>query len=102
MPPEAWHSGGGGVVYGMCKAALERLSTGMAAAVYNDGIAVNALSPNLVAPTPGTVLHNLVRDDRESEDPEVMEEAALLLSSFALAELTGHIPYRHGLRNELR
>ena len=102
MPPEQWHSGGGGVVYGMCKAALERLSTGMAAAVYNDGIAVNALSPNLVVPTPGTVLHNLVRDDRESEDPEVMAEAALLLCSGDPAQLTGRITYSQDLLDELR
>jgi len=94
-------SGGGGVVYGMCKAALERLSTGMAAAVYNDGIAVNALSPNLVVPTPGTVLHNLVRDDRESEDPEVMAEAALALCSGDPAELTGRITYSQDLLDEL-
>jgi len=101
MPPEAWHSGGGGVVYGMCKAALERLSTGMAAAVYNDGIAVNALSPNLVVPTPGTVLHNLVREDRESEDPAVMAEAALLLCSGDPSELTGRITYSQDLLDEL-
>jgi NAD(P)-dependent dehydrogenase (short-subunit alcohol dehydrogenase family) len=102
MPPEVWHAGGGGVVYGMCKAALERLSTGMAAAVYNDGVAVNALSPNLVVPTPGTVLHNLVRQDRESEDPEVTAEAALLLCSGDPAELTGRITYSQDLLDELR
>ena len=101
MPPEQWHSGGGGVVYGMCKAALERLSTGMAAAVYDDGIAVNALSPNLVVPTPGTVLHNLVRDDRESEDPQVMAEAALLLCTGNPGELTGRITYSQDLLDEL-
>jgi NAD(P)-dependent dehydrogenase (short-subunit alcohol dehydrogenase family) len=33
------------VVYGMCKAALERFSTGLAAELYYDNIAVNALSP---------------------------------------------------------
>ena len=100
MPPTGWATHGG-TVYGMCKAALERLSTGMAAAVYNDGIAVNALSPNLVVPTPGTVLHNLVRDDRESEDPEVMAEAALLLCSGNPAELTGRITYSQDLLDEL-
>jgi citronellol/citronellal dehydrogenase len=101
MPPEQWHSGGGGVVYGMCKAALERFSTGLAAAVYSDGIAVNALSPNLVVPTPGTILHNLVREDRESEDPEVMAEAALLLCSGKPTELTGRIAYSQDLLDEL-
>ena len=36
----------GGTVYGMCKAAIERFSTGLAAELYADNIAVNALSPN--------------------------------------------------------
>jgi citronellol/citronellal dehydrogenase len=101
LPPQEWATGGGGVVYGMCKAALERFSTGLAAAVYGDGIAVNALSPNLVVPTPGTVLHNLVREDRESEDPTVMAEAALRLCSGDPAKLTGRITYSQDLLDEL-
>jgi len=101
MPPQQWNAGGAGIVYGMCKAALERLSTGLAAAVYDDGIAVNALSPNLVVPTPGTVLHNLVREDRESEDPTVMAEAALRLCSGDPAKLTGRITYSQDLLDEL-
>src|SRR3954469_8848675 len=36
----------GGTVYGMCKAALERFTTGLASEVWADGIAVNALSPS--------------------------------------------------------
>ena len=43
---------GGGTVYGMCKAALERFTTGLASEVYDDGIAVNVVSPGLVD-TPG-------------------------------------------------
>jgi citronellol/citronellal dehydrogenase len=101
MPPAEFHTSGAGVVYGMCKAALERLSTGLAASVYADGIAVNALSPNLVVPTPGTILHNLVRDDRESEDPEVMAEAALRLCSGDPTTLTGRITYSQDLLDEL-
>jgi len=101
FPPPQWAAGGAGVVYGMCKAALERFSTGLAASVYADGIAVNALSPNLVVPTPGTILHHLVRDDRESEDPAVMAEAALRLCSGDAAELTGRIAYSQDLLDEL-
>ena len=55
MPPAGWASRGG-TVYGMCKAALERFSTGLAAELYDDNIAVNALSPTKVVPTPGTHL----------------------------------------------
>ena len=49
-PPFNWRLGGGGTVYGMCKAALERFTTGLAAEVYDDGIAVNALSPQGIRP----------------------------------------------------
>ena len=51
----------GGTVYGMCKAALERFTTGLAAEVDGDGVAVNVVSPGLVE-TPGTLVHNLVND----------------------------------------
>jgi len=34
----------GGTVYGMCKAALERFTTGLASEVYADGIGVNVIS----------------------------------------------------------
>ena len=37
--------GGGGTVYGTCKAALERFTTGLAAEVHQDGIGVNGISP---------------------------------------------------------
>ena len=49
-------AGRGGTVYGMCKAALERFTTGLAAEVYEHGIGVNVISPGLVA-TPGVVYH---------------------------------------------
>jgi NAD(P)-dependent dehydrogenase (short-subunit alcohol dehydrogenase family) len=101
FPPEQWHASGAGTVYGMCKAALERFSTGLAASVYPDNIAVNALSPNLVVPTPGTILHNLVREDRESEDPDVMAEAALRLCTGDPKQLTGRITYSQDLLDEL-
>jgi NAD(P)-dependent dehydrogenase (short-subunit alcohol dehydrogenase family) len=101
FPPGSWAAGGAGTVYGMCKAALERFSTGLASGVYQDNIAVNALSPVLVVPTPGTVLHNLVREDRESEDPSVMAEAALRLCTGDPKELTGRITYSQDLLDEL-
>jgi citronellol/citronellal dehydrogenase len=70
----------GGTVYGMCKAALERFTTGLAAEVFADDVAVNALSPNRVVPTAGTLFHQLTTvDDPDAEPPEVMAEAALAL-----------------------
>ena len=93
FPPSAW-ARRGGTVYGMCKAALERFSTGLAAELYDDNIAVNALSPSRVVPTPGTIFHHLTtEDDPEAEPPAVMAEAALLLCSAEPKTLTGRVAY---------
>jgi len=93
----------GGIVYGMCKAALERFSTGLAADLYDDNIAVNALSPNRVVPTPGTIFHHLTTaDNPEAEPPAVMAEAALMLCSAEPRTLTGRVAYSQDLLAELR
>jgi NAD(P)-dependent dehydrogenase (short-subunit alcohol dehydrogenase family) len=98
----------GGTVYGMCKAALERFTTGLAAEVFEDGIAVNALSPTAIVPTAGTLFHRLTTvDDPAAEPPAVMAEAALALCTGAavLADgqpgLTGRIAYSQALLAEL-
>lgn len=91
----------GGTVYGMCKAALERFSTGLAAELYADNIAVNALSPNRVVPTPGTIFHHLTTaDNPDTEPPAVMAEAALLLCSRDPRTLTGRVTYSQDLLAE--
>jgi len=101
LPPTAW-AGRGGTVYGMCKAALERFSTGLAAELYDDNIAVNALSPSQVVPTPGTLFHHLIaEDDPNAEPPAVMAEAALALCSAEPRTLTGRIAYSQELLAEL-
>jgi NAD(P)-dependent dehydrogenase (short-subunit alcohol dehydrogenase family) len=93
----------GGIVYGMCKAALERFSTGLAAELYGDDIAVNALSPNRVVPTPGTIFHHLTTADNPDAEPAaVMAEAALLLCSAEPRTLTGRVAYSQDLLAELR
>jgi citronellol/citronellal dehydrogenase len=101
MPPAA-RAGRGGTVYGMCKAAIERFSTGLAAELYQDNIAVNALSPNRVVPTPGTIFHGLTTpDDPAAESPAVMAQAALLLCHADPRSLTGRIAYSQDLLDEL-
>jgi NAD(P)-dependent dehydrogenase (short-subunit alcohol dehydrogenase family) len=91
----------GGTVYGMCKAALERFSTGLAAELYDDNIAVNALSPTRVVPTPGTIFHHLTTEgDPQAEPPAVMAEAALLLCHREPGTLTGRIAYSQELLAE--
>lgn len=101
MPPTGWATHGG-TVYGMCKAALERFSTGLAAELYADNIAVNALSPNRVVPTPGTLFHGLTSEDSpDNEPPAVMAEAALMLCHRDPRSLTGRITYSRDLLDEL-
>ncbi|MFC5825075.1 SDR family NAD(P)-dependent oxidoreductase [Nonomuraea insulae] len=101
--PPGPYAGRGGTVYGMCKAALERFTTGLAAELYPDNIAVNALSPNQVVPTPGTLFHHLTtEDDPNAEPATVMAEAALALCHRPAAELTGRIAYSQDLLAELQ
>jgi citronellol/citronellal dehydrogenase len=102
--PPGPHAGRGGTVYGMCKAALERFSTGLAAELYPDNIAVNALSPSrVVVPTPGTLFHHLTTEGNpDAEPPTVLAEAALLLCSAEPQTLTGRVAYSQDLLAELR
>jgi len=101
FPPSA-QAARGGTVYGMVKSALERFSTGLAAELYADNIAVNALSPNKAVPTPGTIYHKLTtEDDPDNEPREVFAEAALMLCSAEPKTLTGRIAYSQDLLAEL-
>jgi len=101
MPPGPV-AGRGGTVYGMCKAAIERFSTGLAAELYPDNIAVNALSPTKVVPTAGTIFHHLTHEgDPRSEPPAVMAEAALMLCHRDPQSLTGRVAYSQELLAEL-
>src|SRR4029077_6140814 len=85
----------GSTVYGMCKAALERFTTGLAMEVYSDGVAVNVLSPSGLVPTPGVVFPGLTRGVPENrlEAPEIMAEAAYALCTGDPAHLTGRVAY---------
>ncbi len=94
--------GRGGTVYGMCKAALERFTTGLASEVYGEGIGVNAISPGLVA-TPGVLHHKLVTADTPKEritPVEHMAEACLRLSYGDPKEITGKIIYAADMLKE--
>ena len=88
--PDKNQVGHGSTVYGMCKAALERLTTGLAQELYEENIGVNVISPGLVA-TPGVVHHKLINDSNESRVTPVehMSEACLRLCYGNPKELTG-------------
>jgi citronellol/citronellal dehydrogenase len=93
----------GGTVYGMCKAALERFTTGLASEVHADGIAVNVLSPSGLVATPGVVHHGLDRNvPAEFIEPvEYMAEAAYALCTGDPATLTGRVTYAKPILDEL-
>lgn len=95
--------GGGGTVYGMCKAALERFTTGLAAEVNGAGVAVNVISPGLVA-TPGVVHHGLINDsNRDTQTPvEHMAEACLRLAHNEPERLSGRITYAADMMKEFK
>jgi NAD(P)-dependent dehydrogenase (short-subunit alcohol dehydrogenase family) len=86
--------GGGGTVYGMCKAALERFTTGLAAEVNRDNVGVNVISPGLIA-TPGVLHHGLITEaNKEMAVPvENMAEACLRLVYGDPSSLSGRITY---------
>ncbi len=98
LHPKAPYSGAGrgGTVYGMCKAALERFTTGLASEVAEAGIAVNVVSPGLVD-TPGVAVHGLITE-RATRAPgssrsRFIAEAVYRLASGDPKTLTGRIAY---------
>jgi len=93
----------GGTTYGMCKAALERFTTGLASEAYRHGIAVNALSPSGLVRTPGVVHHQLDRrvPPERVEPVEYIVEAAYALCTGDPAVLTGRVAYARPLVDEL-
>ena len=90
--------------YGASKAALERFTTGLAAEIQADGVAVNSLAPVAAVRTPGAEAHiGEVLDARPEivEPVELIAEAALVLATCDPATLTGRITYSRPLLEEL-
>jgi len=92
----------GGTMYGSTKAALERFTQGLAQEVAAYNIAVSALSPSQVVPTPGTVYHKLVTgfDDPRGEPPILMARAALVLASEPAEKTNGRVTYSQQILGE--
>jgi NAD(P)-dependent dehydrogenase (short-subunit alcohol dehydrogenase family) len=91
-------------MYGASKAALERITTGLAAEVHDDGIAVNSLAPVAAVRTPGAEVHlGPLLDERPDivEPVELIAEAALVLATCDPATLTGRIVYSRPFLREL-
>lgn len=101
-PKQPYNRRGGGTVYGMCKAALERFTTGLASEVYDDNIAVNVVSPGLVD-TPGVAVHGLINEQTKDrvQPIEFIAEAVYRLASGDPKTMTGRVDYAEPLLKEL-
>ncbi|WP_306453417.1 SDR family NAD(P)-dependent oxidoreductase [Rhodococcus sp. ACPA1] len=92
MPPSRFNSKGTTTVYGMCKAALERMTSGLAAEGFGHGVSVTALRPGGIVPTPGLVFHGVMKkDDPAAEDPQLMAQAAVRLCSSPAGDYSGGV-----------
>jgi NAD(P)-dependent dehydrogenase (short-subunit alcohol dehydrogenase family) len=76
--------------YGASKAALNRLTVSVAAELYHDGVAVNALAPQSAIATPHLVARGDV-DPSHFEPLETMAEATLALATTDPTTVTGRI-----------
>jgi NAD(P)-dependent dehydrogenase (short-subunit alcohol dehydrogenase family) len=95
--------GRGGTVYGMCKAALERFTTGLASEMHEYGIGVNVISPGLIA-TPGAVFFKLINESNEHTvvPVENMAEACLRLVHGDPRLLSGRVTYAADIIEEFK
>ena len=90
LHPELGTEVRGSTIYGMCKAALERFSSGFAA--EQPAIAVNAIQPGLIA-TPGVEYFGIINDqNRHRVTPvEHVAEACLRLAVTEPSMISGRI-----------
>ena len=89
----------GYVAYAAAKAALNRLTQGLAAELEPDNIAVNAVGPSTAIRTPGA--DSIIPADYPTEDVEYLAETVLAMSHLPAAMRTGligfsmHFPWHH-------
>ncbi|RAY12664.1 short-chain dehydrogenase [Actinomadura craniellae] len=93
-PPYPDWASDGCVPYGMCKAALDRLTTGLAAEVHGSGVSVNSLGTSGLVMTPGVaVVSPHTPDNAPVEDDDTMADAALALCGAPPGTATGRVAY---------
>ena len=102
-PYIAWEQRGGHHLYAASKAALNRLTAGLAAELHAAGIAVNTLAPVAAVITPGVAAVGADKWIEPSmiEPVEAMAEAALALCCCDPEKLTGRVTYSLRLLEEL-
>ncbi len=101
-PFDAYQVSGGAHLYAASKAALDRLTVGIAAELFHDGVAVNTLAPVAAVITAAVRMTGADKWIRPEmvEPVEAMAEAALALCACD-AKLTGRISYSLELLREL-
>ena len=88
-------------VYAAAKAALNRLTQGMAAELVDANIAVNVIGPSTAIRTPGA--DSLIPAEFPTEDVAYLAESVLAMCHLPAAERTGllgysmHIPWHYGI-----
>lgn len=95
-------AGGGGIAYGSGKAHLERFSQGLAQELFEDNIAVNALSPRIAIASEG---QRWFRGDTRNyvgsrEDGIIMGDAGAYICEQAPKSYTGKILYDEDVLKE--
>ena len=91
---------GGDSVYAASKAALHRLTQGMAAELVDSNIAINVVGPSTAIRTPGA--DALIPADYPCEDPAYLAQTVLEMCHLPAAERTGlvafsmHFPHAMG------
>ena len=101
-PYADYSKAGGDVLYASVKAALHRLTQGLAAEMVDANIAVNAVGPSTAIRTPGA--DALIPADYPTEDVAYLAETVLAMCHLPAAERTGlvafsmHYPHATGLR----
>lgn len=100
-PYDEWATYGGATVYAAIKAAVHRMTQGLAAELLPDNIAVNTLAPSTAIRTPGAA--DLIPEGYPSERIEYIVETGLALCHRPASERTGltayslHFPLHHKL-----
>ena len=96
------YTGGSALAYGVSKAAIDKLTLGLAAELSDEGIAVNALKPETAVATEGTVVFFKGKVPSHWGGPENMAQAALYLVQQTPTTMTGWIGFDEELRKQTR
>ena len=93
-PPYPEWASDGCVPYGMCKAALDRFTTGLAAELHGSAVSVNALGTSGLVMTPGVAVVSPHTPENAPVEPvSAMADAAVLLCAAPAGTVTGRIVY---------